>query len=435
MKYKWDKKYLHWGITAFLVIAASLLFFFMGNRFSLFRESLGKVIHVFSPFLYGLLIAYILNGALCFFEDLLAKPAAKFAKGDARKEFRFKRCLAILITHLLTVGLVVGILELVIPQIFESIENLVNMLPEYAKAAIDWVNDLPSKNKDIEETLTAIINSASQGLTKWINDTVMPQIDNIVASVTGGIISVVKAVLNVIIGGVISIYIMYHKEMFKAQTKRALYSMCKVTTANRLMEEAGYVKNAFGDFIIGKGLASLIVGAVCYIFTLATAMPYSALVSVIVCITNMIPLFGPFIGGAPCALLILLVDPMKGLIFIIFIIVLQLVDGQILSPKIIGSVSGMSGFWIMFAILIFGGFFGIIGMLLSVPLMSVIYNAVSRGNRKRLLRRGLPEESGIYETIDHIDPETNQPVFREEPEEKPTRKKERKPEKKTEKKK
>lgn len=431
MKYKWDKKYLHWGLTAFLVIAASLLFFFLGNRFSLFREFMGKVFHVFSPFVYGLLIAYILNSALCFFEKLLAKPAAKVAKGNARKEFRFKRILAILITHLLTAGVVVGILELVIPQIFESIENLVNMLPEYAKAAVAWVNDLPAKNKDIEEILTAIINSASQGLTKWMNDTVMPQIDNIVASVTGGIISVVKAVFNVIIGAVISIYIMYHKEMFKAQTKRALYSHFKVTTANRIMEEAGYVKNAFGDFIVGKGLASLIVGAVCYIFTLATSMPYSALVSVIVCITNMIPLFGPFIGGAPSALLILLVDPMKGLIFIIFIIVLQLVDGQIISPKIIGSVSGISGFWIMFAILVFGGFFGIVGMMLSVPLMSVIYNAASRNNRKNLIKRGLPEETEIYLTIDSIDAETNKPIFSEPAAEKKSEKKEKKEAKKS----
>ena len=413
MKFKWDKKYLFWGVTAFLVIVCSILFFALVNRFSDFAKIFKTIVRVLSPFIYGLLIAYLLNGPMVFFEKhVFAAPAKRIARGDARREFKFRRKMSIVVTHLLAMSVVVGLLILVLPQLYFSIEGLVAALPGYAEAAIKWVNELPAGNKEIEAMITDTIGSISQLLTDWINKSVLPQLDSILATVTGGIISAVKAVANVVIGVVASFYIMYHKELFRAQAKRCLYSLFKPLTANRIMEEAGFVKKAFGDFLVGNSLDALIIGIVNYIFMLIAGMPYSALISVIVGVTNMVPMFGPIIGGVPSVLLVLLVDPMQGLIFGIFTLVLQGIDGQVIKPKILGGVSGLSGFWVMFAILVFGGLFGILGMLLGVPILSVLYNAVGRFHRRRLLQRGLPAETENYEDVDIINPATNTPIYR-----------------------
>jgi predicted PurR-regulated permease PerM len=413
MKFKWDKKYLFWGVTAFLVIVCSILFFALVNRFNDFTQLFKTILRVLSPFIYGFLIAYLLNGPMGFFEKrVFAAPAKRIAKGDARREFKFRRQMAIVVTHLLAMAIVVGLLILVLPQLYFSMEGLVTALPDYAEAAIKWVNELPAGNKEIEAMITDTIGSISEFLTNWINQSVLPQMDNILASVTGGIINVVKAVANVVMGVVASFYIMYHKELFRAQAKRCLYSLFKPLTANRIMEEAGFIKKAFGDFLVGNALDSLIIGILNYIFMLIAGMPYSALISVIVGVTNMLPIFGPIIGGVPCVLLLLLVDPMQGLVFGIFTLVLQTMDSQVIKPKVLGGVSGLSGFWIMFAILVFGGFFGLWGMLLGVPILSVLYNAIGRFHRRRLLRRGLPAETENYEDVDIINPATNTPIYR-----------------------
>ena len=413
MKFKWDKKYLFWGVTAFLVIVCSILFFALVNRFQDFAALFKTLLYVVSPFLYGLLIAFLLNGPMGFFERrVFAAPARRLARGNARREFKLRRQLAITVTHLIGLSVVAGLLILVLPQLYFSIEGLVTALPDYAQAAIKWINELPAGNREFEAMIAESIGSISQFLTDWISKSVLPQIDSILASVTGGIISAVKAVANVLMGVVVSCYIMYHKETFKAQAKRALYSLFKPLTANRIMEEAGFVKNAFGNFLVGNALDALIIGVLNYIFMLIAGMPYSALITVIVAVTNMIPIFGPIIGGVPSVLLLMLVDPMQGVIFGIFTLVLQTMDGQVIKPKVLGSVSGLSGFWIMFAILFFGGIFGMWGMLLGVPILSVIYNAVGRFHRRRLLRRGLPAETEIYEDIDIINPATNTPIYR-----------------------
>ena len=413
MKFKWDKKYLFWGVTAFLVIVCSILFFALVNRFNDFTQLFKIILRVLSPFIYGFLIAYLLNGPMSFFEKhVFAAPAKKIAKGDARREFKFRRQMSITVTHLLSLAVVVGLLWLVLPQLYFSFEGLVVVLPDYADRAIDWINRLPAGNKEIEAMIADTIGSISEFLTNWINQSVLPQMDNILASVTGGIINAVKAVANVVMGVVASFYIMYHKELFRAQAKRCLYSLFKPLTANRIMEEAGFIKKAFGDFLVGNALDSLIIGILNYIFMLIAGMPYSALTSVIVGVTNMLPIFGPIIGGVPCGLLLLLVDPMQGLVFGIFTLVLQTIDSQVIKPQVLGGVSGLSGFWIMFATLVFGGFFGLWGMLLGVPILSVLYNAIGRFHRRRLLQRGLPAETENYEDVDIINPATNTPISR-----------------------
>ena len=161
MKFKWDKKYLFWGVTAFLVIVCSILFFALVNRFSDFAKIFKTIVRVLSPFIYGLLIAYLLNGPMVFFEKhVFAAPAKRIARGDARREFKFRRKMSIVVTHLLAMSVVVGLLILVLPQLYFSIEGLVAALPGYAEAAIKWVNELPAGNKEIEAMITDTIGSS-----------------------------------------------------------------------------------------------------------------------------------------------------------------------------------------------------------------------------------------------------------------------------------
>ena len=169
----------------------------------------------------------------------------------------------------------------------------------------------------------------------------------------------------------------------------------------------------FGGFIIGKIIDSIIIGIICFLFCLVTGMPYAALVGVIVGVTNVIPFFGPFIGAIPCSLLILIIDPKRALVFVIFIIVLQQIDGNIIGPKILGDKLKLSMFWVLFAILVFGGLFGIGGVVLGCPIFGIIYFVVQEIQRALLTKRGLKYKESCFENLDHIDEETKEMIYHE----------------------
>ena len=411
--FKWDKKYLYWGVTAFCVIAVCIAFAWLLNRWSGLMGVLSLIVSALSPFIYGILIAYLLDKILRIFEKhiflRLAHRLYPHSEPTARK---FARITSIIATELVTLGIVAGILVMILPQIYFSIIGLVEKSSKYLDVAVTWVGDFLDGNTDLEATALSWLNSLSARLLNWIETDILPQMSKVITDVTGGVITFAKSIINLLIGAVISIYIMYHKETFSAQGKKILYSTLNPRTANRLMDELDFVNKAFGDYIAGTIIDSLIVGICNYIFMLILGMPYAALISIIVAITNIIPVFGPFIGAIPSALLILLESPMQCLIFIIFTLVLQQIDGNVIKPQIHGSKSGISGFWVMFAILFFGGLFGIVGMLLGVPIVTVLYHAFKRANAKRLQAKGLPFETPEYKDIYRINPETNLPVYK-----------------------
>ena len=411
--FKWDKKYLYWGVTAFCVIVACITFFWVLNRWSGLMGVVSLVIRTLSPFIYGMLIAYLLNTILSLFEKhVFIKLAHKLYPHSDPTAKKFARITSIIATEIVAIGVVAGILIMILPQLYYSILGLVEKSSKYFEIVVKWVGDFMDGNTNLEATAMSWLNSFSKKLMEWIETDVLPQMSKIITDVTGGVITFAKGIINLLIGAVLSIYIMYHKETFAAQGKKIVYSILKPRAANRLMDEMDFINKAFGDYIAGTILDSLIVGICNYIFMVIVGMPYAALISIIVAITNIIPVFGPFIGAIPSALLILLESPMQCLVFIIFTIVLQQIDGNLIKPQIHGSKSGISGFWVMFAILFFGGLFGIVGMLLGVPVVIVLYNAIKRGNAKRLLAKGLPFETPEYKNIYRINPETNTPVYK-----------------------
>ena len=251
-------------------------------------------------------------------------------------------------------------------------------VPQLCKNVSDWAEKLLADNPDIETTVSDLIDHYSTDLENFLNKTMMPQINAIVKTVSLSMLSFAKAIWNLVIGLIISIYLLASKERFVSQGKKLLYAFWDTRQANVIMEDFRLIDSTFGGFISGKILDSAIIGVLCFVVVSIMKMPYPMLISVIVGVTNIIPFFGPFIGAVPCALLILMVNPMQCLYFIIFIWILQQFDGNFLGPKILGDSTGLSGFWIIFSITIFSGLMGVPGMILGVPIFAVFYALIKR---------------------------------------------------------
>lgn len=280
-----------------------------------------------------------------------------------------------------------------------------------------WVDRLTKQNSAISGKLDTFIADASVYLEDWLRKNVLQQSD-FIASITTGVYNVVRAIFNVIIGFIVAVYVLMTKEKFIGQLKKIIYAIFRPRYGNVVMEVIRKADDVFGGFFIGKIIDSLIIGCICFVGLAILRMPYVALVSVIVGVTNIIPFFGPYIGAIPSVILIFLVDPMKGLYFIIFIIVLQQVDGNVIGPKILGNTTGLSPFWVIFAILLFGGSFGVIGMLFGVPIFAVLYYIIKRVVEHVLKKRRLPEGTDEYIELDTVDTVTNEVKMKatEEPE-------------------
>ena len=306
---------------------------------------------------------------------------------------------------LLAVG---GFFQYVIPQIATSIQSIANQFPTYVNNLSAWLEEILVDNPEIEEKVTGLFNTYSKDLENWFNRTLLPQMNAILKTVSMSMISIFKALWNLVIGLIISVYLLSNKEKFLCQTKKITYAFLDTRRANALIEDARLIDRTFGGFISGKILDSLIIGIICFFCMSLLQFPWPMLISVIVGVTNIIPFFGPFIGAIPCALLILMVNPLQCLYFIIFILILQQFDGNFLGPKILGGTTGLSSFWVIFSITIFSGLMGVPGMIFGVPLFAVFYALIKRRTDKNLNRKGMPTETGKYHNLDKIDTKTGE---------------------------
>lgn len=406
-RFRWDKKYLYWGTTAFCVIAASILFYILASRFPEIAGGIGKVFTILSPFVWGLAITYLLAPLMGRIEKAFLKKKSGRTGKPGKREKR-ARGAAVLISEIILILILVAFVYLIIPQLYSSIETIVINSPGYFNKAIDWIRVRLANHPQAEEYVTNTLQNVSQNLVETIRDRVLPSLGNVVSGVTNGVVVVFKGIYNLIIGIIVSIYLLANLEGGLNGTRRVLYSVFSLETAENIRSGLRFVDKTVMDFLVGKLLDSAIIGLLCYLVCALLNMPYALLVSVIVGVTNIIPFFGPFIGAVPSALIILLVDPVKCLIFVVFVIVLQQIDGNIIGPKILGSSVGVNAFWIMFAIILGGGLFGVLGMLLGVPIFAVIYTAVGNLVDKKLEKNDLPVEATAYDGLDYIDPVTRE---------------------------
>ena len=410
--FRWDRKYLYWGITAFCVIAAAILFYMALRFLPDLRRALGKLLKILSPFIWGFVITYLIAPLMRLLERSVFGPLCRrlFAKNKKSDGSKLARGLAVLVSELTMVAVLTALVYLILPQLYSSIETIVKNGPDYLRDLSAWVTGLLDNHPEITKYVQEALNTLNTDIMSWVSNKLLPGVGNLVTSLIEGGYVVVQGVYNLLIGIIVSIYLLSDLEHFTAALRKLNYSWFSLETAEKVREAVEFTDRTFMGFISGKLLDSAIIGLICYIVCAILNMPYALLVSVIVGVTNIIPFFGPFIGAVPSALIILMVDPLKCLIFIVFIIILQQIDGNFIGPKILGSSIGITSFWVLFSIVVGAGLFGFAGMVLGVPVFVVLYTFLTRNVEERLKKSDLPWETAQYEDLDHIDPVTRQPV-------------------------
>lgn len=413
-RYRWDKKYLYWGVTAFLVIAAAILFFLFVSNISALRSGVSRAISILSPFVWGLVIAYLLYPLSRIYQKSLFTPLANAVYKNSDKAGtrvpKLSRGLAVFLAEISLLVIIIAVIWMIVPQLYLSIETIVANSQTYLNTAYRWIDRLFEDYPAIEEAVSTMFGKQSSSLIEWISS-LLPEMNRVITNVTSGVYHLGKGIYNILIGMIVSIYVLYSRETFAAYCKKIIYCIFSLEASRKILDGVHFVNDVFLGFISGKLLDSLIIGIICYVCCNILNMPYAMLVSVIVGLTNIIPFFGPFIGGIPSAIIILMADPLKCLIFIIFIILLQQFDGNILGPKILGNSVGINGFWVMFAIILGAGLFGFLGMVLGVPVFVVLFTLVKSMVNRKLKRSDLPTDTALYATMDHIDPETGDCVM------------------------
>lgn len=389
------KDYIYWGVTAFCVIAASTAFAYLLVRFEQVKAAGAALFTILTPVIYGAVLAYLLAPVYNWCVAAVESYGKRWIKTAKRRESagRFLGTIASLVVLYI---LVVGLFSMLIPQIHQSIMTLVEALPENMNRLYLWVEERLNNNPEIREQVTIYMDQAIQWGKSLGKEVVAPNLDKILGSVSSGMFSVINWLKNVLIGLIVMIYLLNMKGTLLTIAKKCIYGIFPLAWANRLIEEARYTHSVFGGFIIGKLVDSLIIGIICFFCMTLMKLPYVMLISVIIGVTNIIPFFGPFIGAVPSAILVLLNNPLQCLYFLIFILILQQFDGNILGPRILGESTGISGFWVLFSILLFGGVFGFVGMIIGVPTFAVIYRLFSDIIRMLLKKRNLPQETSAY---------------------------------------
>ena len=403
MKMQMIKKYLRIGLTAFLVIAASICFYYLvfhGDRFS---AQLSAIFKILSPVLYGIIFAYLMTPIVNGIEKNFLIPLfTKEKKEVSVKQKKYIRVFSVLTTIVIIILLIYGFFSILIPNIVKSIKSISYQFPYYVQNLTIWSTKFLEDNPDIEAIVLRFLDTYSEEFLNYLNNNIVPHLETVVKQVSLSLISVLKVLWNFIIGMIISIYVLFSKETFAGQGKKITYALFRTQTANQIIKDTRFISDTFIGFIIGKIIDSIIIGFICFAGTSILKMPYALLISVIVGVTNIIPFFGPYLGAVPSAILILMVNPLKCLYFIIFILILQQVDGNLIGPRILGQSTGLSGFWVIFSITIFGGIMGIPGMIIGVPFFAVLYAMIKRMTNSRLKRKGLPSDTSKYMNVDHI---------------------------------
>ena len=415
--FHWDKKYLYWGITAFCVIACATLFYMALNYIDIIRNGLASLLRILSPFIWGLVIAYLLFPLVKLLHKKAIGPLlAKIFTKRSEKADSAARFLAVILAEILMLAVITGLFFLIIPQLYSSIETIVVNSPTYIESLTTWVNKMLTDFPEVRDYVVKMLGDVNTDLVSWLQTTILPKLGSLLSNVGTGVRYVVTGVYNLVIGIIVSIYILINTDAFVASAKRILYSIMSVESAKKLLNVIRFTDRTFIGFLNGKLLDSAIIGLLCYIVCTILNMPYALLVSVMIGITNIIPFFGPLIGAVPSAIIILMVDPFKCLLFVIVVILLQQLDGNIIGPKILGNSVGINGFWVMFSIILGAGLFGFWGMVLGVPVFVVIYTLIKEGVIRRLRHNDLPVEDSAYVNLDYIDPVTLKPVHHREEE-------------------
>lgn len=403
MEENW-KDYYHKGLAAFLTVAMCILFFFLIFRFSQIGAYVKMIMRILRPFAFGAVIAYLLSPLCNHFERYLADVTnlERRPKALAVKLKKLYAGISIFLSLFLFCFVIYVLVAMVVSQVISSITTLTEALPGYVLTITGWLEGM------INEEMAPVLNyleQYSEDIINWIQGfaktQLLPNINSLMSGSSVSLLTFLMAAKDLVIGLIVAVYFMNSRRLFGRQAKMVVYALFppkdhlkedQMQPADWILKEVDIINEYLGGFIKGKLLDSLIIGLICMVFTSIVNMPYAVLVSVVIGVTNIIPFFGPFIGAIPTAVLILIVSPIKCVYFIIFILILQQFDGNILGPKILGNTTHLSSFWVLFAILLFGGLFGIVGMVIGVPVFAFFYQLAREWILGRLKKQQLKKE-------------------------------------------
>ena len=360
--FKWlGQRNIKIGVTAFLVLLACVIAGFVFYNLGDIVAVIGKFLAIFTPLIIGLVMAYILNPIVKVFENKVFK---KIRKDNIRRD------LSIAATIILFVALIGAVIGYLIPQLLESILSLITNAPKYLDQSVEflskWIN-----NPDID------YSKMTEYLLKILNENVLPNVTGMLNSLGNGILGFLRAIFNFVIGLVFAVYILSNTKNMSKSSKKILYAFFNDKKVDKFIKKVKHINDIFINFMIGKLADSFCFVFVCtLIFTIVFGYPYPLLIAFMIGVTDLIPYFGPYLGSIPAALLILLVDPVKAVIFVIFMVVLQQIDANLVTPRIQSKATGLPSFWVLFAILVFGGLFKVVGLLIAVPCFTIIYELV-----------------------------------------------------------
>ena len=383
MKDPYKRRYLYLMLSLFGAISLSIAVFFVVYRF----QGIGDLVHtlgdILAPFIYGGVVAYLLRPMCNFYERAFSGVLPKGAK-------RMANPIAVALSLLTGIALVYALIIMIAPQLYESIYSLWISIPDKIRQFVQWATVRFGDEEVVAQILTLFernSDSVYQQLEAWAKEILSPYLtglSSIVSGVGSSLVKIFKFLYNLLIGLIVACYLLASRKRFARQSVLVVRSLLKPRWADLFLNEVAFVDRTFGGFIDGKLLDSAIIGVLCYIGCVIFRFPYALLVSALIGGTNVIPFFGPFIGAVPATLLIMIENPIKGLWFIVFVLLLQQLDGNVIGPKILGDRTGLSSFWVLFAIVLFAGLWGVVGMVVGLPLFAVIYDIV-----KKLVRRGL----------------------------------------------
>ena len=408
MKIKINNRYVRWGLTAFIVIASSICFAYMLFHADTITEGIGTFANLTMPILFGLVIAYVLTPIMNYIEKRILIPIVERLKiKETKARRRTLRATSIVCTTFFVFAIVYIVFAMLISQIVPSIRNIIINYDTYITNLWNWFENVLKNNPTFEESVTSLFTQYSGELEVWLNETVLVKASELLRTFSLGLFNTLGVLWDFIIGFCIAIYLLAGKETFTGQAKKIVYAVFNRETANVVIRNLRFTHRTFIGFLSGKVLDSIIIGILCFVGTSFLQIPYGALVSMVIGVTNVIPFFGPFIGAIPCSILIFVVDPMHPLnclYFVIFILLLQQFDGNVLGPKILGDSTGLTGFWVIFSITLFGGIFGVSGMVVGVPVFAVIYAAIKSLVHTSLEKKNMSLKTKEYTKLEYVDP-------------------------------
>ncbi len=402
----WNKQDINRGIIFALALIVVVIVSMLLTKISVLGNFLAKVFSALTPVFLGLGFAYVINPLHNLLTRLLFKPFSKKCKKPEKAQ-SIANAVGLTLTILILLTVIIGILAILIPQLKDSLVKFYNNLPTYFNNIREYLKDLFSGSPSAQKTIDSYLSNFESTMSNFFKDTLLPNMDTIVAKISSGIMDGVSVIADILVGLVVAIYVLAQKKKLASQSKKLLFSVINKKHGTQVLEATHYVNSVFEGFVNGKILDSLMIGIFCMLFCSIVNVPYGLLVSVIIAVTNLIPFFGPFIGAIPSALIILVESPKLALVFIIFIFVLQQLDANFVQPIVLGDATGLSGTWVLFAIIVGSGMFGVVGMLLAVPVFAIIYTLFVVHMQRRLKNREMAPTTEYYDDLIGFDDEGN----------------------------